>query len=147
MYHELDRSPELHLLILAGHGSPATLTFGESIPKYGISINDHSAKLSIRQKELSDHLKALAKDAVIFLNSCLNGAGRKSVENLANYMAACAPGRKVISCEKEFNPGSVEIRQTFPLKLRIRGRSSVDDCVYIAKQNILHEDRALLKRK
>ena len=134
MYAELDSTPQLNLLILGGHGSKTTLTFGDSKPKYEINIDEKQAALSVEHSDLGEHLDCLSKDAVIFLDSCLNGEGREQALNLANYFASKAPGRRVIAGTDVFSADKIKVNCLFPLDLRILLCHTYKDCTYTAKE-------------
>lgn len=134
MYDELDNSPEIDLLILGGHGSKTTLTFGESIPKYDVHIDKQSAVLSTDREDLGDHLRKVSPEGVIFLDSCCNGEGRETERNMANYVAENAPGRKVIAGTDVFNAGKVTVNSAFPLDLSLMACYKCTDCTYVVKR-------------
>ncbi len=131
MYQEVEQNADVNLLILGGHGTRQSLTFGENRNKYGRAINKESFKLSVDTKGLEAHLKRLPNDAVIFLDSCCNGEGREDERNMANYIAECASGRKVISGTEVFNAGKITINQMFPLDLSIFACYTYQDCTYV----------------
>jgi len=115
----LDEDSDLKLLVLGGHGSRETLTFGCSRPKYGIHYSDDSRELKVSKFNLKEHLRKLPEDLVIFLDSCLNGEGGAEGENMANYVAQSAPGRKVISSMVAFNGGDICFHSFIPFDIDI----------------------------
>ena len=135
MYRELDDAPELNLLILGGHGSQETLTFGKSNEKYGVVIDKKSGGLSTQDNEFGEHTKRLSPDGVVFLDSCLNGQGGGREMNLANFVAQNIPGRKVISSTEPFNAGKITIKNIYPLDLSIVACYIHTDSTYCVKSN------------
>lgn len=131
MFKELDNPAKIDLLILGGHGTKKSLTFGENIPEYEVYFDEPLTKLTTSTMNLSEHMHNLASDAVIFLNSCSNGYGRTSEDNLANFVAKSAPGRKIISCTDPFINEDIRIVSYYPLDLKISGYTSCEDTDYI----------------
>jgi hypothetical protein len=134
MYQEIEQNSDVNLLILGGHGTRRSLTFGENKPKYGIAMDEEASKLTVDTKGLEACLGDLPNDAIIFLDSCCNGKGRKDEINLANYVAECAPGRKIISGTETFNAGKITINKIFPLDLSIMACYTFQDCTYVTKR-------------
>ncbi|MBI2574567.1 hypothetical protein HYV82_01655 [Candidatus Woesearchaeota archaeon] len=133
MDRETEQNADAKLLILGGHGARQSLTFGENRPKYGVEIDEEAFKLTVDTKGLEVILDRLPNDAVIFLDSCFNGEGKENEMNMANYVAECAPGRKVISGTGVFNAGKITIKQMFPLDLAIMACYTYQDCTYVAR--------------
>ncbi|MFH0797944.1 MAG: hypothetical protein V1906_00880 [Candidatus Woesearchaeota archaeon] len=129
MCRELRDSPALDLLMVAGHGTAQTLTFDDEPFFDQLNIN------SI----IEDRLCKVKEGGVIFLNSCSNGKGREGSRNLANHIAACAPGRKVISCTENFRSDNMTVKSIHPFDINISRvdpfTGDYDDCTYVAVAN------------
>lgn len=127
-YKAIRKAPKIDLLILSGHGTSNNIQL--SIPVEGY---EDLSYIDSEDKELKRHLKHLKKDATIFLNSCSTGKGKDKKDNLANTIAALAPGRQVISATKPFSIGEIRIRNNFPLILDIPGKVYVTQNYTAAK--------------
>lgn len=136
MYNQLNDCPEINLLILSGHGSKTSLTFGKNISKYGINYAKDESDFTVKRNDLKEHLRILAPDAVIFLDSCLNGSGKENEINMANFVAENAPGRKVISCTESFNFQKIGIKSVYPFNVIICRTSILMDSL---KYNIFDD--------
>ncbi len=126
MRRELRQSPILDLLVLGGHGTRDDLIF-----------NGKSNRGTLTKYErLEDELSRIKENGVIFLDSCSNGEGRELSYNLANHIATCAPGRKVISCTEKFSRDNMNIVNLCPLEVKIKRvdpfNGDYDDCTYVA---------------
>jgi len=129
-YAELEKSPQLDLLLIGGHGLNDNLEFGCSLPKYRIEIGEEG-DLRIGTQGLKERLEKVRKGGVIYLESCCTGEGRGNAKNLANHVAECAPARRVISCTREFDGRHVKVKKLYPLDLSIINGSPLEDCTYV----------------
>ncbi len=133
IWEEEKHIPGTDLLIIGGHGSKHSIQLGESRPKYGILLTDYESEISTNTIRLEDLLGNLPDEAVIFLDSCMNGRGGEYSDNLANHIARCAPGRTVISSKTTFYSGDINIKNICPLSLEIHSLSGQQDTTYVSK--------------
>ncbi|MFP4118255.1 MAG: hypothetical protein ACLFTR_05020, partial [Candidatus Woesearchaeota archaeon] len=81
------------------------------------------ALIDVRDSELQEHTQNLRDNTIIFLNSCLNGKGGRTLPNLANYimdyMTENFPESVVYSSTRSFKAHDINIRDTFPLDIQI----------------------------
>lgn len=102
-----------HFLMLAGHGN------GEE-GSITVGLKDQSGTyLSQKDQELCALLGTLPPNADVLLFSCYGGRGRAQGENFANFVAACAPGRRVTSSTTLMNAGDLKIASFSPLTATI----------------------------
>lgn len=156
MCSEIEATPDVRLLVLAGHGRRDLLCFGESSPKYGISVPERDRMLRPSSRKAACYLAMLPARATIFLNSCDNGKGRERGKNLANSVAEWAPGRRVISSVDTFDSYNLKVGSYYPLELRISsGRIFSDgdqhgectDYTYVARRTPARRARGTPKRR
>ena len=120
-YRAISRVPSVDLLILGGHGSEKSMSFGETDP-----LNEEPEKrderytLDLSDIELGQYLQGLNPNAVIFLNSCSNAKGGNG-ENIADFIGKLAGGRKVIAATEIFGAPDVTINQMHPFDVTIMG--------------------------
>ena len=117
LYQALDKIPNIELLMICGHGSQRALSFGEGDPRLHKTKQDETYVLDVGDQELSRHAQNLAPNAVIFLNSCLNGEGGQNKANLANFVMRCFPGRTVISAKRAFYASEIEVEDIYPFEV------------------------------
>lgn len=118
-------SPPLSLLVVNGHGTATTLSLAERNLEASAF---EERRLDISDGELSDCLMQLSSDAQIFLRSCSNGEGEAKQRNLANAVAAWAPGRDVFSATTSFAAHEIFIESLSPFSVRIQ--EFIDDLVF-----------------
>jgi hypothetical protein len=131
-YKVIEDTPNIELLILAGHGSKDSLSLSESdLRLFSSTKDDERYKIDKTDSELGKYLSKLEKNATIFLLSCSNAEGGEEADNLANYVIKLAGGRKVIASKKPFGFKEIEINSLYPFDVSIRKRS--EDCSYSNK--------------
>ena len=123
LYKAIRKAPLIDLLILSGHGTQEELALNAPVEGY-----HELSYIDINDKELKRHLKKLAPNATIFLNSCNTAKGGKEQKNLANKISEFAPGRLVIASMEPFSINEVVINQIFPLDM------AIGDKTYITKK-------------
>lgn len=101
------------LLLLGGHGDGELrrIRLGEGA--------EESAYLDETDEEFCKLLDTLPSDAHVFVFSCYAGIGGEVGNNFANYVAACAPGRTVISSMTPMAAGNITIETAYPFTAQI----------------------------
>jgi len=131
-YKVIEDTPNIELLILAGHGSKDSLSLSDSDLRLFCSIKNHERyKIDKSDSELGQYLSKLENNATIFLLSCSNAEGGKEAENLANYIISLAEGKKVIASEKPFRFEDIKVNSFYPFDVKITYKSK--DCTYSNK--------------
>ena len=108
----LGRANAIDLLIISGHGSEDGIQLGEKYQSYSDGMD--KAILHDFQLKAETLDKALQSDATIFLNSCSQGL----------YFQFFIPyhlqrQRTVISSYRDFSISDVQVREWYPLRLKI----------------------------
>ncbi len=120
LYMAIKKVKNIDLLIISGHGEKDRVILNDS----GESDEDKSY-IDTRDKELKRYLSKLSPDALIFINACNTGKGGKKLENLANNMAECAEGRKVIASREPFSPDEIIFKSKYPFDIDIPDKTYV----------------------
>lgn len=131
IYLTLEEVPNAELLILSGHGTPTSLSLGETDLSWFQSEKDETYQIDLSDWELEEILTRLHPSAVIFLNSCSNGYGQENLGNLANFIANQAGGRKIISGVDLFSSGEIIVNSTYPFDVSIIGQPLGTDLTYV----------------
>jgi len=108
MCDTINQVPDISLLVLGGHGSRTSLTYGQSRLAYDIFLQPEEYMLTT-QSHIALALQRVRKDGVILLDSCCNGNGERWTTNMTNFISKIAPGRLVISCTEMFASSDIEI--------------------------------------
>jgi hypothetical protein len=121
VYFALDSVPEASLFILGGHGTVDDIALGKfSLKNWKDSRTSMELyKIDTSDYELGEHLQLLAADARIFLYSCENAKGGEGADNIANFIASLAQGRKVFSAAESFNSTDIRVGSLSPFDVRI----------------------------
>ncbi len=136
MCAEIERTPDVDLLVLAGHGKRDSLMFGKSTV-YDQLFDDSLGELTTASESAARYFAMLPEDATVFLDSCSNGEGRDSGDNLANAVAGWAPGRTVIASTADCGPDDITFESLVPFRLSIRTFSPEGeemDSTYVARK-------------
>ncbi len=120
LYKAINRVERIELLIITGHGKKNRIMLNE--PDQHSEDNTY---IDTNDKELKRYLKKLTPDALIFLNACNTGKGGKEIENLANNLAECADGRKVIASMEPFSIDEIIFRKKYPFDIDIPNKTYV----------------------
>lgn len=134
MFAEIEKSGEVELLWIGGHGSGTSITFGEDNLKYGIKLDKHQMALTVDTKEVGKRLKKLRKLKTILLDSCFAGKGGFSEKNMVNFISDLAPGVLVIGPKKPTNARKTEILKLNPLDVSFRATYSGEECTHKARR-------------
>ena len=114
LYREMARMRTIDFLMIGGHGTKITVGFTDANLKDPTKERFH---LDIGDLELQRYRQYLAPDAIIFLNSCKNGADRDS-HNMANFVYEQLD-RTVISSTRSFRGDEMIIDSIKPFAVRI----------------------------
>lgn len=124
LWDNLEQAKQPELLIVGGHGSPASITFSEGKeghgPGYDRSLDLSHGTRDALEARIRRYFSNLGERATIFLDSCFNGKGGYKQGNIANFIARCAPGRKVIACEYKFSMEGVDVKSFIPFRVQIK---------------------------
>ena len=131
LFEELDKAQDTYLTTWGGHGSPTTVCFGTSNPKYNRYIPETSARLTPAHMELQEHLKLMKNLEYILLDSCLTGEGREGQVNMVNFVADSAPTGVIVTGPTDpTNGGLTKIDQVYPPEIRMLSTKDYQDCTY-----------------
>ena len=127
LYNAVARTPNLQLLIIAGHGDPEGIALGEDALLQRATATE-GEKLTRKDVELIGLLHRLSKHATVVLYSCATGAGMCRGSNFANYVASGAEKRRVIAANAPVTGFLVE--SLTPLRGMMRAADGTD-CTYL----------------
>lgn len=99
------------LFTVAGHGSSSAITLGDGTEEHYFLDKTDTA--------FCQALTYLPSDAVIFLFSCSTASGGAGADTFANYVALCAPGRKLIASTEPFASSDFKITSSYPFSVTI----------------------------
>jgi len=119
LYRAIDKTPNVELLFLAGHGFKQRMLLGDQACSDIPEKDKERYQIDFSDTELSAYLKKLNPDAIIFLNSCSLAEGGKKAKNLANFIMNHADGRKVISSEIPFSSREIKVKSIYPFDAKI----------------------------
>jgi hypothetical protein len=112
VYAAIDKTPDIELLVLGGHGTSETLTLGED-------RKNEQHRIGISDIELGEYIRKLSIAAVIVLDSCRTAQGGGEGKNLANFVAGMSEGRKVIAAYESYGSSNVVIISIYPFDMDI----------------------------
>ncbi len=131
VYQAISSISDIELLILAGHGSPLTLSLGEE--DLGVVQKpdfDEQQMLDTSDSELSFYLSKLAEIAAILLASCSNAGNTHQMQfshlpgyergtKLAEFIFHAASQRTTIAGRRSFAQRNIQIQNLYPFQAAI----------------------------
>ncbi len=124
---EAMKNKDTKLLILSGHGSKKGIMYGG---------REENQRLDITDTDIGTYLSMLAKDAVIFLDSCSTAEGGKEDQgNFFNFVRRYAGSRTTIGATKVSAKMNLKIVKYYPFDIKTVNTVINKDGNYLVKGN------------
>ncbi|RLE39339.1 hypothetical protein DRJ17_01300 [Candidatus Woesearchaeota archaeon] len=116
VYELIKETPNIELLILAGHGSQTSLSLAEVDLRLFEATKGEKYAIDIFDDEFKEYLNMLHPNATLFNISCSNGQGKNHAINLANVMHKWS-NRTIISFSGPARLSDFSVKSYYPLRL------------------------------